>query len=416
MIQHKTLTAYGFKLYEKDNRGHHRVAKPQEHREGWVWCPSGPGRQWKRTKRKSICARTCGVGSGFDRNTLKTRGFGHTEIQEKVWRQQQRTRQGAPRVPVPVFIGGGTCGRREWRNISLRKLLLPFGLQILHGTLRELLTKTTCLSQEWGQMPAWVVSQQEIPLPPEKTNWENSGGAERREDTPAHSTSCYTNLEEFGRGRKEEGGDGRHALPTSQKPSRWNPPWLGDVRATRKELQSDPAWAKQDDWPETTRKLTPLPEKLRLRATRVLFPCCSPPRHPFLTKSFALSVGVSPRTIHFQVLDTSPLSGPGRGPPSCNGTLYFYSLNSHWRPARKLNDNHPVTESTEIERSWGAVMVGIIRKDEVLIDPGRWLKCTRHRETEKDVQVGWNKGQVPKKTCHQSSECKCLTLSFLTVM
>lgn len=32
MIQHKTLTAHGFKLYEKDNRGHHRVVKPQEQR------------------------------------------------------------------------------------------------------------------------------------------------------------------------------------------------------------------------------------------------------------------------------------------------------------------------------------------------------------------------------------------------
>ena len=26
---------------------------------------------------------------------------------------------------------------------------------------------------------------------------------------------------------------------------------------------------------------------------------------------------MSPRTIHFRVLDKSPVSGPGRGPPSC---------------------------------------------------------------------------------------------------
>ena len=32
VIQHKTLTAHGFKLHEKDNRGHHRVVKPQEQR------------------------------------------------------------------------------------------------------------------------------------------------------------------------------------------------------------------------------------------------------------------------------------------------------------------------------------------------------------------------------------------------
>ena len=39
-------------------------------------------------------------------------------------------------------------------------------------------------------------------------------------------------------------------------------------------------------------------------------PSCSPPRHPFPIKSLALSAPVSPRTIHFQVLDKSPVSGP----------------------------------------------------------------------------------------------------------
>ena len=38
---------------------------------------------------------------------------------------------------------------------------------------------------------------------------------------------------------------------------------------------------------------------------------------PFPIKSLALSAHVSPRTIHFRVLDKSPVSGPGRGPPSC---------------------------------------------------------------------------------------------------
>ena len=31
-----------------------------------------------------------------------------------------------------------------------------------------------------------------------------------------------------------------------------------------------------------------------------------------------MSAHVSPQTVHFQVLDKSPVSGPGRGPPSCN--------------------------------------------------------------------------------------------------
>ena len=47
---------------------------------------------------------------------------------------------------------------------------------------------------------------------------------------------------------------------------------------------------------------------------------CSPPGRPFPVKSLAFSAHVSPQTIHFQVLGKSPVSGPGRGPPSCNKT------------------------------------------------------------------------------------------------
>ena len=39
---------------------------------------------------------------------------------------------------------------------------------------------------------------------------------------------------------------------------------------------------------------------------------------PFPVKSLALSAHVSSQTIHSRVLDKSPVSGPGRGPPSCN--------------------------------------------------------------------------------------------------
>ena len=45
---------------------------------------------------------------------------------------------------------------------------------------------------------------------------------------------------------------------------------------------------------------------------------CFPPRCPFSIKYLAFSAHVSPHTIHFQVLDKSPVLGPGRGPPSCN--------------------------------------------------------------------------------------------------
>ena len=50
----------------------------------------------------------------------------------------------------------------------------------------------------------------------------------------------------------------------------------------------------------------------------VPLPYCSPPGCPFPIKSLALSAHVSPQTIHFCVLDKSPVSGPGGGPPSCN--------------------------------------------------------------------------------------------------
>ena len=49
-------------------------------------------------------------------------------------------------------------------------------------------------------------------------------------------------------------------------------------------------------------------------------PCCSPPGRPLPIKSLALLARVSPWTIHFQALDESPLSGPGRGPlPATKG-------------------------------------------------------------------------------------------------
>ena len=59
----------------------------------------------------------------------------------------------------------------------------------------------------------------------------------------------------------------------------------------------------------------------------VPLPYCSSLGCPFPIKSRALSAHVSPRTIHFRVLDKSPVSGPGRGPPSCNTLI----RNKDWR-------------------------------------------------------------------------------------
>ena len=64
--------------------------------------------------------------------------------------------------------------------------------------------------------------------------------------------------EEFGKGQKERGDTSPYVLPTSQNPPRWNPSWLSNACTTRKDPESDQIWTKQDDQPETTRKLTPL--------------------------------------------------------------------------------------------------------------------------------------------------------------
>ena len=48
----------------------------------------------------------------------------------------------------------------------------------------------------------------------------------------------------------------------------------------------------------------------------VPLPYCSPPGFPFPIKSLAMSAHVSPWTIHFRVLDKSPVLGLGRGLPS----------------------------------------------------------------------------------------------------
>ena len=86
---------------------------------------------------------------------------------------------------------------------------------------------------------------------------------------------------------------------------------------TRKDSESE--WLTKDN-PETN-PITIKP-KTASHVTElfswVLLPFCSPPRGPFPIKPLALSAHVSPWTIHFWVLDKSPVLGPGRGPPSCD--------------------------------------------------------------------------------------------------
>ena len=70
------------------------------------------------------------------------------------------------------------------------------------------------------------------------------------EEMPAHNTSCKTNWKNLRRtSRREE-------TTTSQNPWHQNPSRLRDVSAAKKEPESEQTWAKQDEWLETTLKLT----------------------------------------------------------------------------------------------------------------------------------------------------------------
>ena len=51
--------------------------------------------------------------------------------------------------------------------------------------------------------------------------------------------TSYHEPEEFREGQKEGGDASPYVLPTSQNPPRWNPSWLSDARATRKDPESE---------------------------------------------------------------------------------------------------------------------------------------------------------------------------------
>ena len=89
-------------------------------------------------------------------------------------------------------------------------------------------------------------------------------------------------------------------------------PAVGSIMGTDKMIVGDN--------PETN-SITKEPETTSHVAKQfcwVPLPCCSPPCSPFPKKPLPLSACVSPGTIHFPMLDKSPLSDPARSPPFCN--------------------------------------------------------------------------------------------------
>ena len=129
-------------------------------------------------------------------------------------------------------------------------------------------------------------------------------------------TSCHQ-LEEFRKGQKERGDASPFLLPTSQNPSHWNPSWLSDICTTRKDPESE--WLARDNLETNPTPIKPeTASHVAKQSSWIPLPSCSPPGCPFPIMSPALSARVSPWTIHFWMLDKSPLLGPGRGLPSCN--------------------------------------------------------------------------------------------------
>ena len=125
--------------------------------------------------------------------------------------------------------------------------------------------------------------------------------------------------EEFGKGQKE--------TPQVRPPPRILlssiPSWLNKACTTRKDSESE--WLAKDN-PETN-PITIKPKTASHVAelfSWVPLPYCSPTGCPFPTKFLALSADVSPWTIHFWILDKSPVLAPERGPLSCNSLNHFY--------------------------------------------------------------------------------------------
>ena len=148
-------------------------------------------------------------------------------------------------------------------------------------------------------------------------------------------------------GRVWERSKGDITRPTTSRNPLWHTSWLNKACTTKKDSESE--WLAEDN-PETN-PITIKPETASLVVelfSWVPLPSCSLTRHLFPIKSPGLSARVSPRIIHFQVSDKSPVSGPGRGPPSCNSSCFSLALElSHPHPWERLTPLLPL--------GWGKV-------------------------------------------------------------
>ena len=195
------------------------------------------------------------------------------------------------------------------------------------------------VGRDWvtEQQQPWAVSQQEVHTRnlalPLKINWKNSA---RAHNTILWCPRLLQDRVHFGWERHVT--PGRTLSQTKHGQTR---------RLARDNLETNLIYYKS--WGCKTCGRTSL-----LHSLTLLLSACGPP-DPI--KVFAFSARVFPQTIHFQVLDKSPLSVPGRGPipatvqPSmCGAWLVrensMYILGFLMAPGVK---NLPVTQETQVQ-------------------------------------------------------------------
>ena len=110
----------------------------------------------------------------------------------------------------------------------LRILLTSVYILIYSPFIRESLTETTSMARQNNNW-AWVNSQLEV--------------LRDREHWPEVLLPISRHQPEFQMDHKEGWYPSLYVPPTFQKPSGWNPSWLIDVLATRKDPKSDQIWA-----------------------------------------------------------------------------------------------------------------------------------------------------------------------------
>ena len=145
------------------------------------------------------------------------------------------------------------------------------------------------------------------------------------------------------------------------------------------------------DHPETN-PITIKPETASHMAEQfswVPLPYCSPPGFPFPVKSLALSADVSLRTIHFRVLDKRPVSGPGKGPPSCKKIHQFNSYLPCYVPGplpdAEVWPSFSPSWTTEMLSEW---LSGFLTSS--LASSMPWVKMLSKVECDYPQPLGWS--------------------------